>query len=271
MKHTPTTPVRPPIVLCLSGHDPSGGAGIQADIETLRALDCLPATIITCLTSQNSGNVDRITPVAGDFITQQFECLASDYHFSAIKIGRLGANEVVDAVVHLLNQLPKTPVILDPVLAAGGGKGLASEQLKRRIYDQLIPRCTLVTPNSPEARALTGITSLEACAQNLLTKGAQSVLITGTHEETHQVTNTLYRPNHTPDSLSWPRLDHSYHGSGCTFASACAAGLAHDLDLTTACMEAQQFTWEALNNGWQPGHGQHIPNRLFIRAEDYDN
>ncbi len=271
MKHDHSTPAHPPIVLCLSGHDPSGGAGIQADIETLRALECLPATIITCLTSQNSSNVDCITPVHGDFITQQFERLATDYKFAAIKIGLLGAEEVVDTVAQLLNRLPNTPVILDPVLAAGGGKGLASEQLKKRIYDQLISRCSLVTPNSPEARALTGENSLEACAQNLLAKGAQSVLITGTHEETHQVTNTLYRPNHTPDSLSWPRLDHSYHGSGCTFASACAAGLAHGLDLTTACMEAQQFTWEALNNGWQPGHGQHIPNRLFIRTQEYDS
>ncbi len=270
MKNLPQTKSKPPIVLCFSGHDPSGGAGIQADIETLQALDCLPATIITCLTAQNSRNVERIASVSPDLIRQQLECLGADYQFDAIKIGLLGFEEIVDIVIQFVDQVPGIPVVLDPVLAAGGGKGLVSERLRERIYEGLIPKCTLITPNSPEARRLTGEASLDSCAINLLDKGVKSVLITGTHEDTDQVSNTLYRPNHTPDSLSWARLPYSYHGSGCTFASACAASLAHGLDLTTACMEAQLFTWEALNNGWQPGHGQHIPHRHYDRTQKHE-
>jgi len=266
MKIDPSRARDKPIVLCFSGHDPSGGAGIQADIETLQALNCQPATVITCLTVQNSVNVKYIHPISADLMTDQLANLASDYQFAGLKIGLLGSIQAVDVIVNFIEQFPTIPVVLDPVLAAGGGKGLSSEQLKKRIQDQLIPHCTLITPNSPEARILTGQTSLEECANLLLDRGAKSILITGTHEDTEHVTNSLFLPQQTPVSLQWPRLPNSYHGSGCTLASACAAELACGKDLITACNDAQQYTWTSLSKGWQPGKGQHFPRRLNMGA-----
>lgn len=256
-----TTPK--PIVLSISGHDPSGGAGIQADIETLTALGCHAATVISCLTIQDSCNVVELIPLNSQQMTDQIDLLFLDYTIHAIKIGLLGSTDVVCAIGRLLAQHPETPVVLDPILAAGGGTVLASQQLIDSLVKQIIPYTTLITPNSQEARKLTGLENLDDCADYLLQKGVGAVLITGTHEASTEVINTLYRPTQPPLKWPWPRLDNSYHGSGCTIASAIAAGLAKGLSLEETVVCAQQYTWESLAAGWQPGKGQHIPNRQF--------
>ncbi len=252
-----------PIVLCISGHDPSGGAGIQADIETLAALDCHAATAISCLTIQDSCNVYELIPLASEQISRQVEILLHDYKVQAIKIGLIGSAEAAAAIGNLLSGISGLPVVLDPILAAGGGTVLASEQLNQTIVQKIIPHTTLITPNSQEARKLTKEDALPQCAAHLMNRGAKAVLITGTHEASSEVINTLYRPNHEPLSKRWPRLNESYHGSGCTIASAIAAGLAKGLNLEQAVTTAQEFTWQSLAAGWQPGKGQHIPNRQY--------
>lgn len=252
-----------PIVLCFSGHDPSGGAGIQADIETILSHNCHPASIITALTEQDSRNVRKILPQTPADILSQTETLLSDFKIAAIKIGLIGHHETALAISQILQQYPDVPVVLDPVLAAGGGTDLASEQLLETIIEKLLPLTTLLTPNSLEARRLSGCMDLHECGLKLQAHGAEYVLITGTHEESAAVNNCLFMPDDLQETFSWERLPHSYHGSGCTLASASAALLAQGLDVFTAVNEAQDYTWHALAAAYQPGQGQHNPNRLF--------
>lgn len=255
-----------PVVLCFSGHDPSGGAGVQADIETIASHQCHAASIITALTEQDSRNVKRVIPQQADDILRQAETLLADFEIAAIKIGLIGAYEIGLAIAQILRQCNAIPVVLDPVLAAGGGTALAGGQLIEVIRDELVPLSILVTPNSIEARKLAQQDDLSTCARLLQSKGAQSVLITGTHEDSLQVHNRLFMPDGLNETFTWERLPHSYHGSGCTLASACAALLAQGLDIFTAASEAQEFTWQSLAQAYMPGQGQHNPNRLFWMA-----
>lgn len=253
----------PPTVLCFSGHDPSGGAGIQADIETLISHRCHAASIITALTEQDTGNVKKLIPQKPGDIIDQAETLLADLAVSAIKIGLIGHHETAMAIHTILERHPHVPVVLDPVLAAGGGTELASEQLIHAINDRLLPNTTLLTPNSIEARKLSGRQDLNDAALSLLDKGCRYVLITGTHEQGDTVCNRLYHDGALLESFYWERLPHSYHGSGCTLAAAIAAMIAHGLDPFSAVNEAQDYTWNALENAYRPGKGQHNPNRLF--------
>lgn len=256
------TPTRP-IVLCFSGHDPSGGAGIQADIETLISHNCHPASIITALTEQDSRNVKKLIPQRPDDIIRQAETLLSDFSISAIKIGLIGQQEIALAIGKVLQQCAGIPVILDPVLAAGGGTVLAGNALIETLLENLLPLATIVTPNSEEARKLTGTSDLMSCGRQLQTLGAEYVLLTGTHEDSIMVQNHLFMPDDLSETFNWERLPHCYHGSGCTLASAIAALLAQGLDMFTAVNEAQEYTWQALAAAYQPGRGQHNPQRLF--------
>ncbi|WP_260295586.1 bifunctional hydroxymethylpyrimidine kinase/phosphomethylpyrimidine kinase [Sedimenticola hydrogenitrophicus] len=268
MQTIPKPIIPKPIVLSIAGHDPSGGAGIQADIETLAALGCQAATVITCLTIQDSRDVHELIPLQAALITRQVETLFQDYPISAIKIGLIGSAEAAVAIADLLARHPHVSVVVDPILAAGGGTQLAGKALLETLLERILPRATVVTPNSQEARRLTQRQQLDECADALLARGCQAVLITGTHEAATDVVNTLYRPGVPHHRERWPRLTGSYHGSGCTIASAIAAGLARGVSLVAAVSEAQRYTWESLSAGWQPGRGQHIPNRLYRQSSE---
>ncbi|MCK9607142.1 MAG: hydroxymethylpyrimidine/phosphomethylpyrimidine kinase [Methylomonas sp.] len=252
-----------PIVLCFSGHDPSGGAGIQADIETIASHHCHAASVITALTEQDSRNVKKLLPQRPADIISQAETLLNDFKVSSIKIGLLGHQDAALAIQRILQQCPDIPVVLDPVLAAGGGTELASRQLITTITEELLPLTTVLTPNSDEARRLAGVDDLSDCARLLRAKGAQNVLITGTHEHSELVHNRLFMPDNLSETFNWQRLPHQYHGSGCTLASAIAALLAQGLDVFTAVNEAQEFTWQSLAAAYLPGKGQYNPKRLF--------
>lgn len=252
-----------PIVLCFSGHDPSGGAGVQADIETILSHNCHPASIITALTEQDSSNVKKLIPQRPEDILSQADTLLSDFNISAVKIGLIGHPDIADAISQILRQCPDIPVVLDPVLAAGDGTELAGQQLIDTLVEKLLPLTTLLTPNSLEARRLAGCNDLSSCGTNLQAKGTEYVLITGTHEDSEQVNNCLFMPDGLTETFSWDRLPEHYHGSGCTLASACAALLAQGLDMFTAVNEAQDYTWHALAAAYQPGRGQYNPHRLF--------
>lgn len=250
----------PPVVLSLSGHDPTGGAGIQADIETIARLGCHPCTVITALTVQDTRNVRRVIPQAAEDFLEQARMLLADMPVAAIKIGLLGSVEIVRAVAEILAETKGIPVVLDPILAAGGGRNLAGGDLIAEIKSRLIPRATIMTPNTPEARKLAGKDDPGECAHALLQLGCPNVLLTGTHEDGSDVINCWYHAGGM-ESSRWTRLPGSYHGSGCTLAAAVAACLALGYPMEVAVREAQRFTWDALNRGFRLGKGQFLPNR----------
>jgi len=259
----------PPVVMTFSGHDPSGGAGMQADIETLASQGCLATPVITALTVQDSRDIIDSQAVNASHVIAQARAVLEDIPVAAIKIGMIGSSENAQTIHSILQDYPRIPVILDPILASGGGTALADERLLDTIRLLLVPLSTMVTPNSQEARLLAPeADTLDACALALLDTGAQYVLITGSHEQTPKVTNNLYHARRLLDTFSWERLPHSYHGSGCTL-SACIAGMiAHGLDPLHAAHEAQDFTWNTLQHGYRPGMGQFFPDRLFWSKQD---
>lgn len=252
-----------PIVLSFSGHDPSGGAGIQADIETLISHQCHACSVITVFTEQDSKNVKKLIPQPAQAVIDQATTLLNDFTIQAIKIGLVGHHETALAIHTILAQHPHIPVILDPILIAGGGTALANEALIQCIVEKLLPCATVVTPNSTEARMLTRQNDLNKCGQHLLDKGCDTVLITGTDEPSSLVKNTVFQKNGNQESFNWERLGQNYHGSGCTLASAIAALIAQGLEPFTAILKAQEYTWNALQAAYLPGMGQHNPNRLF--------
>lgn len=252
-----------PVVLCLGGHDPVGGAGIQADIETIAALGGHAATAVTCLTVQDSRNVRQLQPVAPALLQAQAEAVLGDMRVMAIKVGLIGDAALVPVLAALMQRHADLPVVLDPVLAAGGGRDLAGEALQEAIRARLLPLTALLTPNLAEAQRLSGERDADACAAVLLAHGCHAVLLTGADSAAGapQVTNRLYRAGCRTEQWHWPRLSHSYHGSGCTLAAACACLLAKGNSLVDAVAGAQRYTDTALHAGWRPGHGQHLPWR----------
>lgn len=253
---------RRPVVLCIGGHDPSGGAGIMADAEAIQSAGAFAVTVVSALTDQDTCGLRRVYPQDAEQVAAQCRALIADSAPSTLKIGLLGSIPMVDVVEQLLDTQPRLPVVLDPVLATGGGQSFADAGLRQRI-GRLAGRCTLVTPNLPEARALTGAETADDCAARLLTAGAEWVLVTGTHDETPQVTNHLYGPRGYRRHWDWPRLAGEYHGSGCTLASAIAARLARGMDMVEAVGEAQDYTWNSLRLAFRSGRCQLTPNRLF--------
>lgn len=256
-----------PIVFSFSGHDPSGGAGIQADIETVASHHCHSVGVITALTEQDTKNVKKLLPQSPEHILGQAETLLADINVDVFKIGLIGHQDTAKAITTILRRYPDIPVVLDPILAAGGGTDLASDSLISVIIDLLLPLTTVLTPNSQEARKLTAQDDLTDCGLALLDKGCQYVLITGTHESSSKVTNRLFYDSRLWESYHWDRLPDSYHGSGCTLAASIAALIAQGLPPLAAITEAQEYTWNTLNEGFQPGSGQHIPNRFFWLEE----
>src|SRR5438552_8180375 len=269
---TDQDPDFPPLVLTFAASDPSGGAGVQADILTLASMGCHPLSVITAITVQDTMGVEALQPIDADWVADQARCLLEDMPVDAFKIGALGSVENITAIAEILSDYPDVPLVLDPVLASGRGDELASDEMLHALRELLLPQTTILTPNSMEARRLAEADdndepSLSTCAQQLIETGCEFVLITGTHEPTPQVINTLYGKGGVVRTDSWQRLPGSYHGSGCTLASAIAAMLANGLELPEAVREAQDYTWHALQKAYRPGMGQWLPDRLFWARE----
>lgn len=259
----------PPIVLTFAASDPTGGAGLQADLLTLASMGCHPLSVLTALTVQDTRGVEGLLPVDADWVADQARKLLEDMPVAAFKLGVLGSVENAAAIAEVISDYPEVPVVLDPVLASGRGDALASEELIELMRELLMPQTTVLTPNSLEARRLATAEddeeelALEACGERLVGLGCEYVLITGTHEASADVVNTLYSEDGVVRVDRWRRLPHSFHGSGCTLASAIAATLANGLDVPEAVREAQEYTWQALAGGFRPGMGQHLPDRFF--------
>jgi hydroxymethylpyrimidine/phosphomethylpyrimidine kinase len=263
----------PAVVLTFAASDPSGGAGMQADILTLSSMGCHPLSVLTAITVQDTLGIEGVQPLDAEWVVDQARCLLEDMPVDAFKIGVLGSVENIAAIAEILSDYPDVPLVLDPVLASGRGDELATDEMLHALRELLLPRTTIVTPNSTEARRLADgeedvEPALPMCAQRLIEMGCEYVLITGTHEPTLQVVNTLYNRAGVVRSDSWERLAGSYHGSGCTLASAIAALIANGLELSEAVREAQDYTWHALAKAYRPGMGQLLPDRLFWARED---
>lgn len=255
----------PPIVLTFAASDPSGGAGLPADLMTIASRGCHPLSVTTALTVQDTVGVRRVLPVDAACVREQARIVLADISVAAFKVGLLGSIENVAAIAEIVADYPGIPLVLDPVLASGRGERLVDDEVIIGVRELLMPLTTVLTPNSLEARRLLegDQQTLAECAEGLLALGCQYVLVTGTHESTARVVNTLYAKGlGTLRSDAWDRLPGSYHGSGCTLASAIAAELARGMSVEQAVRNAQEYTWQALAAGFRPGRGQFIPDRL---------
>jgi len=268
----------PPLVLVFAGSDPTSGAGLQADLLTLGSLGCHGLSVVTALTVQDTAGVQQVMPIDAEWVVDQARTLLEDMAIAAFKIGMVGSVENVAAIAEVVSDYPDVPLVFDPVLASGRGDDLATDDVIAAMHELLIPQTTVLTPNSIEARRLTQAdeeedVSLADCAARLLGLGAEYVLVTGTHESTPGVVNTLYGEDGLVRADEWERLPGSYHGSGCTLASAIAATLANGLEVPEAVREAQEYAWQALRAAFRPGMGQLIPDRFFWARtiEDVDN
>lgn len=264
----------PPQVLVFAASDPSAGAGIQADLLTLASLGCHALTAVTALTVQDTVGVQSVHPTTPEILEQQARTILEDMPVVAFKIGLLGSVENVLAVAEIVGDYPEIPLVFDPVLASGRGDDLSGEEIISAMREMLLPQTTIITPNAPEARRLAesdedeNEPSIDTCAERLIEMGAQYVLITGTHENTPEVINTLYGPEGIIRRDRWERLPGSYHGSGCTLASAIAGCIAGGANVEDAVRDAQDYTWQTLKNGFRGGMGQFIPDRMFWARED---
>jgi len=265
----------PPIVLVFAATDPSGGAGVQADILTLSSMGCHALSVVTAITIQDTMGVEDVLPIDAEWVADQARCVLEDMPVAVFKIGLLGSVEAIAAIAEVVSDYPDIPLVLDPVLASGRGDELASEDVISAMRELLIPQTTLITPNSLEARRLAQDESddsddpqLDECARRMLGFGCEYVLVTGAHENTPQVINTLYGQQGVVRTDTWQRLSGTYHGSGCTLASAIAATIANGLNIPQAVRDAQEYTWQTLKHAYRTGMGQQIPDRLFWAREE---
>jgi len=264
-----------PLIICLSGLDPTGGAGIQADIETLFYAGCHCLPVVTTLTVQDTGNVISSTSTDPELIRSQVRVLIKDVKVAAIKIGLLDNLLFLPVLADLLAEIreknPGIPVIADPILKAGGGFDFSSADIVAAYRELIVPLCTVLTPNTEELfRLCPEADNQYSATTSLLHEGCQHILLTGTHAASAHVINTLSSLSTDPAQTdlirrewSWPRLPGSYHGSGCTLAAAVAANLALGSGIEEAADKAQAYTWQTLDKAARPGAGQYLPNRCI--------
>lgn len=263
----------PPVVMVIGGLDPTGGAGLCADIQTLSALGCHAAPVATAVTVQDTAAVMNFQLLDPGLIQAQMQAVFDDMTISAVKTGMLGNGEIVSVLAEGLEQRPGIPLIVDPVISSNNNDSLSEDSLRSSINELLLPIAALICPNIPEAALLAGkqmtdTIDADECASLLYTWGRQcESIITGTHADTSKVNNRYYRNGSMVREWAWQRLQFEYHGSGCTLASAIAAGIANGLEMEQALEQAQQFVINSLHSGFKPGRGQHLPNRLCAIPE----
>jgi hydroxymethylpyrimidine/phosphomethylpyrimidine kinase len=250
-------------VLIIAGSDSGGGAGIQADIKTVTALGGYAATAVTAITVQNTLGVFGVHAIPLDVVRDQIRVVMQDIGADALKTGMLATVETVEVVAEAIDaHAPNLPLVVDPVMIAKGGHPLLEAKAQDTVRRLLLPRATLVTPNAPEAEALTGtkvddLDGQKRAAERLLALGAKAALVKGGHVEGAMVRDVLA----TADGFAVfesPRIDtRATHGTGCTLASAITAGLAQGAALPDAVRAAREYLMEAIRRapGFGAGHG----------------
>ena len=262
-------------VLIVAGSDSGGGAGIQADIKTVTALGGFAMTAITALTAQNTTGVQGIHEVPADFVSQQMHSVIDDLGADAVKIGMLHRPEVIEAVANVVaDKLPGVPVVLDPVMIATSGARLIEDAAAQALVERLLPSVDLLTPNAPEAAALSGrlvetIEDAATAARSMRDMGARAILMKGGHLAGDTVVDVLFEGDDQSMRFTGARIDsRNTHGTGCTLASACAAGLAQGLSLEAAVGRAHHYVRLAIETapGYGAGYGP-INHSHTIRAD----
>lgn len=258
------TNITPPVVLCFSGADPTGGAGIQADIETLSSHGCVAASIITAATVQDTVDVMSFSPMPSEIIIEQARAILEDMPISAIKIGMVGSAEIAMAIHSILADYSDIPVIYDPVFSTETNASLSTEDLIDAVRTLLLPITKILTPNIHEVHALSpGSDTPSAAAMGLLETEVEYILLTGTHGNTPDVVHTLFSNNRELETFRNQRLPHKYHGSGCTLASSIAAQIALGQEVLGAVRKGLEYTHKTLVHANRIGMGQYHPNRFF--------
>ncbi|MEQ8695544.1 MAG: bifunctional hydroxymethylpyrimidine kinase/phosphomethylpyrimidine kinase [Bauldia litoralis] len=249
-------------VLIVAGSDSGGGAGIQADVKTVTALNGFAMTAITALTAQNTRGVYGIHLVPESFIYKQMELVLDDIGADAVKTGMLHSAGVIETVVAALEAAaPDVPLVADPVMVAKGGARLLEEAAMAAMRERLMPRATVITPNLPEAGALLDRTvaevgDMEAAARDLLAMGPQAVFLKGGHLPGDRVVDVLATAGGVVARFESARIDTPHtHGTGCTLASAIATGIAQGLPLPAAVARARAYVLEAIARAPGYGHG----------------
>ncbi len=249
-------------VLIIAGSDSGGGAGIQADIKTVTMLGGYAATAITAITVQNTLGVTGVHPIPLEIVEGQARAVLDDIGADAIKTGMLGDIAMVETVARILDSARRAPAVVDPVMVAKGGSNLLATSAVDAVRSLMIPRASLLTPNAPEAQVLTGLPvlttdDLRRAGEALLELGAKAVLMKGGHVEGETVIDVLMTPD-GETTFEGERIHTRHtHGTGCTLASACAAGLAQGLSLSEAVARAWAYVHEAMRQapGFGAGHG----------------
>jgi hydroxymethylpyrimidine/phosphomethylpyrimidine kinase len=254
-----------PVALTIAGSDPSGGAGIQADLKTFAALGVYGASVITALTAQNTQGVSGVHQVPAAFVTAQLDAVFSDLEVKAVKIGMVAQLATIDAIVAGLGRWSPRHIVLDPVMVATSGDRLLAIDAVEALRSNLIPKASLITPNLPEAAALLGEplavdeTAIESQGRRLLAMGCPAVLIKGGHGQGTESIDYLISDSGTV-ALASPRIaTQNTHGTGCSLSSAIAAGLARGEDLVSAVRHAKSWVSAAIaaadRLGVGHGHG----------------
>ena len=262
---------RYPTALTIAGSDSGGGAGIQADLKTFSALGVFGTSAITAVTAQNTTEVRTFEVLSDKIIRQQLETVLDDITIDAVKTGMLPTPDVVHIVAEIIDQYKLSKVIVDPVMVATTGASLSSAPTVSAIKEKLFPRATLITPNIPEAEALSGIKISEEkdmikAAEILMGKGCKGVLIKGGHMKGKDATDILFQQNHEPARFSNILLNtQNVHGTGCTLSSAITAYMASGYNLEDAVRQAKNFIYNAILTGKEikTGKGSGPVNHFF--------
>lgn len=257
-----------PSVLVFAGHDPSGGAGIQADIEAISAQGAHALPIITALTVQDNNRVSAVYPVDAKILRAQFAQLFAHIPIAAVKIGIVGSQENANAIAQCVEILQESqeliPVVVDPVLGSGGGHALVIDDAVVAVQ-AVLRRATLITPNLPElGRLVSAEATDDLKAIRLCKEFSCDVLLKGGHGQGDEIINSWYqhRQEFHARSWHWPRLEGEFHGTGCTLAAAIAAQLASGQPLEESLSIAQTYTQRSLEQAYSIAAGQAIPSRV---------
>ncbi|HEX4348101.1 MAG TPA: bifunctional hydroxymethylpyrimidine kinase/phosphomethylpyrimidine kinase [Vicinamibacterales bacterium] len=256
--------------LTIAGSDSSGGAGIQADLKTFAAFGVYGLSAITAVTAQSTTTVNDVAPLAADFVIAQIEAVSSDLPIHAVKTGMLANAAIVEAVAATIRETELPCIVVDPVFIASSGRPLLDEDGLRALCAELLPLAMVVTPNIPEAEALSGLrirSSDEArdAAIRIHKRGAAAVVITGGHAPGSEIVDLLFDGTAFVEFRT-PRIDSPHtHGTGCTFASAVAACVALGTPLTVAVAEAQAYVTGAIRNALPAGGGRNPLNHFWRR------
>ena len=260
--------VTAPCVLVFAGLDPSGGAGIAADILAIAAQGAHALPVITALTVQDNDRVYEVQPVDAQLLLRQAQALSAKMAIHAVKIGIPGsaanARAIADVIAQLRQSRPYLPVVLDPVLASGHGDVLSAGDAVQALAP-LLPLTTVIVPNGPEAARLAGAAGASEQAAWLQARGCAHVLVTGGHGQGDFVHNRWFGVDRQQRDWQWPRLTGEFHGSGCTLASCIAARLALGDAMPDALSAAQQYCHAALAAAYAVAPGQRMPRRLIIQ------